>query len=88
MPSVRGFTQEQKDHRSATVQCKKIRDILRSYMDGASVTLVAALVNEDHQSLYRKFAGRTKWDIATLTKVCNVLGVSLEDRARMLGWNQ
>lgn len=86
MPSINGLTTEQKSHRNNTVQCKKIRDILRSYMDGTSVAFLAEIIHVDNQSLNRKFSGDTKWDVATLTKVCEALNVTVEDRARMLGW--
>lgn len=87
MPNI-AFTDEQKSHRSNDTECRKIRNILRGYMDTTPISVMAELIHVQPQSLSRKFHGDTKWDVPTLTKMCNVLNVSIEDRARMLGWRK
>lgn len=86
MPAIRGLTTEQQTRRNDDVKCRQIRNILRTYMDTTSITTMAELIHEQSQSLTRKFNGRTKWDVATLSKMCSVLGVSAEDKAKMLDW--
>lgn len=63
----------------------RIRKILHSYLEGEPVSMLAEVIHEKPVTLQRKFRGYTKWDIPTLIRICDVLNVSNEDRARMLG---
>ena len=84
MPKIKGLTQEQKDRGDYEKQSFKIAYILFGYMGRMTIVALADKVDIHHESLRRKFQGETKWDALTLAKVCDVLGVGMEDRADML----
>lgn len=85
MPETIGMTLAQKNASYDKVVAHRIRKILHGYMEGEAVSTLAEVMHIAPVTLQRKFRGYTKWDVPTLIRVCDVLNVTNEDRARMLG---
>lgn len=84
IPRLKGLTEEQKKSHSDKEQCEYIRMILLNKLGRTPVYELANRVGMDATALSKRINGRTRWDVQTLTRVCDVLYISKETRGRML----
>lgn len=85
MPRVRGYTVAQKTEAARSAERRRIEEIVYRYLGRRRLTELAEMAGVNYDVLQRKVGGITRWDVHTLIAVCDALGVSAEDRGKMLG---
>jgi len=85
MPKTRPLTREEQEKQEREAMAKRIRIIANSYRDNIPIYEVAEVIHVSPSVLQRRWNGSVDWDVPTLIRVCDALGVPDIERARMLG---
>ena len=85
MPKTRPLTQIEREKQERALSANRIGKILAGYMYGITASELAETLHVSDTTIQRRLRGAVVWDVPTLIRVCDVLGVPDIERARMLG---
>ena len=85
MPKTKALTPEEREKQEREAMAKRIRIIANSYRDNVPIYEIAGIIHVSPSVLQRRWNGSVAWDVPTLIRVCDALGVPDVERARMLG---
>lgn len=85
MPKTKPLTREEQEKQEREAMAKRIRVIANCYRDNVPIYEIAGVIHVSPSGLQRRWNGSVDWDVPTLIRVCDALGVPDIERARMLG---
>lgn len=85
MPKTKPLTKEEQEKQERERLAKRARDILNPYRDGVPLYEVGYLSGLSASEIRRRWNGSVDWELYSLSKVCDALGVPEIERARLIG---